>query len=165
MFTKRQIKALLEVLANDNTRPALEHAYLDTYNDKPVLVATDSYKLITVYLEGGGDLDWPKLAGRSISREDLTRWYKLASNSDRLQTEDIVTMAQDRSDDFKYPDWQKIIGQTKPASADQISFNAKYTLILETLADCHLCYELNGPNNPLIAQNNSGLYLIMPLRS
>jgi hypothetical protein len=173
-LSKQQVKALLDVLSKDDTRPVLEHALIDDYQGRMVLVATDSYKLVALNI---GPLDgWPEHVGKFVSRDALTRWYKLAGNKDMLGAEELVEMAT-VDDDLAYPKWQNLLKERDPSGVgyteqdlqpvpiSKLSFNAKYALTLETVAAHVLTYELHGPLGAMIATTDNGLFILMPMKS
>jgi hypothetical protein len=172
-LTKKQVKALLEVLSKDDTRPILEHALIDDYQGQLTLVATDSYKLIALKLHITS-ADGQEYIGKLVSRDDLTRWYKLAATKDTLMTNDLLAMAA--ASDMNYPKWQDLLkektasgnGRTdqdlKPEAVSKIGFQADYAVTLEKLAGTQLFYEFHGPFGAMLARTDDGLFILMPLK-
>ena len=154
-LSKKQVKALLEVISSDKTRHILCNAYVDTYKDKTVLVATDNYTLVA--------LDAPTLQpGRFIHRDELTKWYKLAGAKDILTDE--VAHEMSRDDDLNYPKWQEVIAKVQTTPMTNVLLNAKYMMTLETLKGEHLNLKLHGATAPMIDDTTNNLYLIMPIK-
>lgn len=166
MFNRPQIKELIELLkSGEYQKPPLAYAYIDKYQDGVVLVATDSFRLVSIDLAGGGldDSEWAALVGKSLSIADLERWYKLADRKDIFEVMDVVKLAADH--DINYPEWQLILKSIdSPADTSHIRFNARYAIELERLAGEPLNYYLAGPLSPMRATTRNGLYLLMPLK-
>lgn len=162
-LTKRQVKALLEVISADESRPVLTHAKIDTFNDQTVLVATDSYKLAAINLD-------PKIVkpilGQLIPRAELQKWYKLATNKDFLTDTDLLTITVKESEVGKYPQWQQLVPDKKKFSAlAGIGLNASYLLTIQTLIDTTaLMLEFYGPLMPVVIRHDQNTYIVMPIK-
>lgn len=162
-LTKQQIKALLEVLSSDEVRPILTQASIELYNDVTHLVATDSYKLVAIPVNGVSDM-----VGKRIPREELVKWYKLASNKDRFTDDNVRELATiDPEEHGKYPDWQKLVPKEDEEKSQQTSIGvqASYLVTMEKLADqpggmYWDCYN----NTMLVSRVNGSIYLVMELR-
>lgn len=161
-MNKPQVKALLEVISSDEARPVLTHAMIDILENNMVLVATDSYKLAAVALSTTED-DRTHV-GKFISRELLTKWYKLANTKDILSTQELLDMAK-TDESMKFPKWQSLLEQQKAQSTSSITFNAQYALTLEKLAGQPLSYKLHGDMGAMRANINDSVYLLMPMKS
>lgn len=165
-MNKKQVGALLKVISKDTTRPILCNAYVGTWNDTPVLVATDGYKLSVSYVEGADEL-----VGKLIRRDALERWYKLATGKDRLTGDELVRVS---SDDYaqhgsyesgQYPDWASLIPLGEPSGQDTMAFNAEYFKIIQDLdGDDSLRVTLYGALSPMVVKTERGIYVIMPMR-
>lgn len=167
MLSKKQVRALLEVMAPDDIRPPLAHAVLQVYKDQAYLVATDSYKLAAITMEEVVSDEFKAKLNWSISRDALTRWYKLAAPRDYLDYEEILAMAIDRTDQWQYPKWEQILEKSEEEShtVTHIGFNATYALTLQSLADTFLHYNLSHYLSPMVARTpNGSIFLLMPLR-
>ena len=170
-LNKRQVKALLEVISADLTRPALTYAYIDDYDGKTVLVATDSYKLAV--LDVGRVPDPEAHVGKFVARAELLKWYKLAESRDLLTSEGVLGMAERIDEAIKYPDWRMLLTRhyervatlvkhKEFVGASQLSFNTEYAVHLETLAGGNLNYKLTGNIDMMVATKNGNLYILMP---
>lgn len=161
-LTKKQVKALLEVMSSDTVRPVICTAKVDTYEGRTVLIATDGYQLAA--------LDAPELKGHEgklIDRTELIKWYKLASTKDRLDEAALIEMKNARDDDKwygEYPEWVKIIEAQERAELTKIALNANYMLTMQVLADKTLVYDTHGQRGAVMARDDNNLYVIMPLK-
>lgn len=165
-MNRKQVNAFLKVMSKDKTRPVLCSAYIDNYNGKNVLVATDGYILVAMKLE---DIEQDHI-GKRVSREAVERWYKLADGRSRLSGADIQDMMEfdqfNQSDlDGVYPEWQKLIPQGGESSLDSISFNANYAKILQDVRGVDgLTLKMYGKLAPMIHEDETGLYILMPMK-
>ena len=161
-LTKKQVKAFLEVISSDTSRPVICTAKVDTYEGRTVLIATDGYQLAA--------LDAPGLKGHEgklIDRTELIKWYKLAGTKDRLDEKALIEMPNARDDDKwygEYPEWVKIIEAQAPGEIAKVILNANYMLNMQILADKPLPYTANGQRGAVIAYEDNNLYVIMPLK-
>jgi DNA polymerase III sliding clamp (beta) subunit (PCNA family) len=164
-LTKKQVKSLLEVISSDDTRPMLQQVKIDTFEDKPVLVATDGYVLAAINLD---DSVLPEV-GKMIDRSEIVKWYKLATNKDIFSEATLLELPKTHIEGV-YPVWQKLVPEAKDFSAQaSMRFNAQYMATIQTLAardgyNAGLCWELYGKLSPLVARDESGTYLVMPLK-
>lgn len=149
---KQQVKALLDILKN--YREPLTYLQVDLYQNKPVLVATDSYILVALY----ADESLRDKVGQGMTRNQLEIWYKLATAKSVFEAKDVETEKNDR-----YPKWQQIIEATKPEPTNKIGFNAKFATRLEAIAGEQLYYELSG-DGAMVANTENGLFVLMPLK-
>ena len=164
-LTKKQVKAFLEVLSSDDTRPILTQASIELHNDHTYLVATDAYKLAAILVNGVSDM-----IGKRIPREELVKWYKLASNKDYFTDENVRELATlDPEEHGKYPEWQKLMPKDDQEKSQQTSIgvNASYLLTMENLAQERTgsgmywdCYN----NTMLVNRSNDNYYIVMELR-
>jgi DNA polymerase III sliding clamp (beta) subunit (PCNA family) len=171
-LTKKQVKAFLDVISSDETRPILTNAKIDTYEGRPVLVGTDSYKLAVITLTD----DILPLMGYLIPRAELIKWHKLASHKDYLTEADLQPMAtpddqamfrNDDQDKSQYPKWQPLVTRDKNEAVTHISINAQFMATMQTLADADgynggLVWEFGGALAPVIAEHNQNIYVVMP---
>lgn len=156
-LSKRQVKALLDVMSSDDTRPGICQAWVDERNGKRVLVAVDGYHLVALNTE----LD-SKQVGKVITREDLTKWYKQATAKDSFTDKVANDLLTERL--HRYPDnWTSFI-PTEPEQMGVFTLNARYLTDLETVNDYPLTYKTYGRLRPFIAETDSGLYIIMPIK-
>src|SRR5690606_8876481 len=134
-MNKKQVGAFLKVMGKDDMRPVLKTAYIDKYNDRLVMVATDGYKLSAVYL----DEDAEPLLGRLIRREAIERWYKLATGKSRLTGEELVRVSADdyaqhnEYQDGTYPQWQALVPKGEIEGQGEMAFNAEFFKIVQDL--------------------------------
>lgn len=154
-LTKKQVKAFLEVISNDDSRPVLCTASVQMFKDRPYLVATDSYKLTALLL----DESFKNHVGKVVTRDDLTKWYKLAGTRDVLNPVAVEDMLTDASG--KYPEWQALMPE-EFGNRETVYFNSKYLLTMETLADKPLKYKF--AKDMLYAEDNGNIYVVMSLR-
>ena len=150
---KQQVKAILDMTKNDYRKP-LTYLQVDLYNDRPVLVATDSYTLIALY----ADESLRNKVGQGITRNTLEVWYKLASGRD---TVDFTTLETEKHDNF--PKWQQILEATEHKATERIGFDSKLASRLEVIAGEQLYYELSG-DGAMVANTENGLFVLMPLK-
>jgi hypothetical protein len=154
-LTRQQVKALLNVLSSD--RPILTHTAISEYKGHIYLVATNSYTLSAIRLEDS----LKELIGKSIDREDIIKWYKLASGKDMFTSETVRELAQDI--DGTYPQWQPLI-PTESEAIKQIGLDAKLLLVLQELAGGNnLTLQFYGDTKPVVAYSGDDIYLIMPI--
>lgn len=151
---KQQVKAILDMTKNEYRKP-LTYLQVDLYNDKPVLVATDSYTLIALY----ADDSMRDKVGQGITRNTLEVWYKLASGRYAL---DFTTLETEKHDSF--PKWQQIIEATEQKATDTLGFDSKLASRLETIANEQLYYKLSGNGGAMVATTDNGLFVLMPLK-
>lgn len=161
-LTKKQVKAFLEVLSSDESRPVLTHAKIDMLDGTPVLIGTDSYKLAALKLT---DDILPEM-GSLVPRESLVKWYKLASNKDYLTEVELITMAIPEEEVGKYPEWQRLVPDVKDiVDLPNIRINAGYMFTLQTLVEMPgLEWEFYGPLAPVVSRYNGNLLIVMPLK-
>lgn len=157
-LTKRQVKAFLDVVSADETRPILCNAMISIFEGEPYLMATNSYKLAALGLPH----ELVALDGLSISRESLVRWYKLAENKDFFTDETVRELATEL--EGTYPEWQQFL---KPLTdnSPRIAFNAEYMLTMQILHGDSLTWEFGTSLQPIVAYASDNIYLVMPLRS
>lgn len=163
-LTKKQVKAFLEVLSSDDTRPILTQASIELYNDVSHLVATDSYKLAAIPVNGVSDI-----IGKRIPREELVKWYKLAGNKDLFTDENVRELATiDPEEHGKYPAWQEIVPKLDEETTPQHSFGAQasYMLTMEKLSeqDGGMYWDFYKDHVMLVNRTNGSLYVVMELR-
>ena len=151
---KQQVKAILDITKNEYRQP-LTYLQIDLYNDKPVLVATDSYTLIALY----ADESMRDKIGHGITRNTLEVWYKLASGRDTLDFTELETEKHDT-----FPKWQQILEATEQKPSDQLGFDSKLASRLETIAGERLYYKLSGNDRAMVANTEKGLFVLMPLK-
>lgn len=165
-MNKKQIGAFLKVMSKDKSRAVLCSAYIDLYNNKPVMVATDAYILSAVYLP---DLD-KSYVGKRITREAIEKWYKLADGRIKFNGSTIQDLMEDdvynnRAISGQYPDWQSVI-KINNNPTNKIGFNADYAKIIQELNGSDgLTYSLNGDLGAMVSDTELAFSMIMPLRN
>jgi DNA polymerase III sliding clamp (beta) subunit (PCNA family) len=162
-MNKSQVKALLDIISTDEIRPVLTYALIDEFEDRLMLVATDGYALAAIVLANADKELCALYKGKLISRQSLTRWYKLASAKDILSTEELLSMAES-IEAMHYPQWQPLVKSHKPESTTCIAFNAQYAVMLAKIAGSNLTYTLQGNTGSMLARQHDSSYLLMPLR-
>lgn len=160
-LSKKQVKAFLDVLGKDDSRPTIMRASVQEYEGHMYLVATDSYKLAALYI---GDVVTEELS-MYIEREDLVKWYKLASNKDSFDYSELKERLQPQGDQDRFPAWQKLVPKEEPTPLPSVYFNARFMLTMEELADSSLKWEFNGRLGPMLAKQGNSIYIVMPLKS
>ena len=165
-MNKKQVGALLKVMSKDTSRPILRTGYVDNYNGKTVLVATDGYQLAAVYMEGAEDLE-----GKLIRREAIERWYKLATAKSTLTGAELKHVS---ADDFAlhdsyesgvYPPWQQLVPSLTRESAGRVAFNADYMKNMQDInGGIGLEWHFGQQLEPILAKNEHGIYLVMPMK-
>jgi hypothetical protein len=166
-LSKQQVKALLEVISKDDTRPALQQAVVGKYNDATFLAATDSYHLVALELK---ELDGDKFDGQAISRDALTRWYKLAATRDTFTEETLRDELKPAGYDF--PKWQSLFTEEKLKLTSQpsVSVQGDYLNDLAKIAGKNVVYDFckGGMMYADITDNkfgvNDGIYVVMQLK-
>jgi hypothetical protein len=170
-LSKKQVKAFLEVISSDETRPVLTHAKIDELEGQPVLIGTDSYKLAAIKLT---DDILPKM-GSLIPRAELVKWYKLASNKDYLTETELLEMAIPDDQGFgedktQYPKWQKLVpSEDTRTELTGICINADFMATMQILSGSDgysggMPWEFYGSLSPVISRKDGSIYLVMPLK-
>lgn len=162
-MNKSQVKALLDVISTDEIRPVLTYALIDEFEDRLTLIATDGYALAAIALANTDKELCALYKGKLISRQSLTRWYKLASVKDILGTEELLGMAES-IESMHYPQWQSIAKNHEPENTTRIAFNPQYVVTFTKLAGSNLSFTLKGNGGAMLARHDDNLYLLMPLR-
>lgn len=162
-LNKRQVGALLKVISADTARPVLTELAITTdKTGQAVLVATDGYVMAAL---PAGELS--DLKGKTITRDSLTRWYKLAAARDTLKVAELRDMAGDPSGE--YPAWEQQLNNMTPGAVDQLLVNPDYLKVMEQLAgdlgrSKTLTYTFHGVYGALVAEHNGARYVVMPLK-
>ena len=156
-LTRKQIKALLEVMSSDNSRPVLCYLWTENTEDGSYFIATDSYKAVMLKTHHSQD---KQLA---VHRDELTKWYKLAKTSDILTEEDILAMMTEQ--DINFPKVPELLKNITVVAPDTIGFNAGYADTLERIASRPLYYKINGELAPMVATLDNNTYILMPIKS
>lgn len=161
-LSKKQVKALLEVVSSDVSRPVLCHASVSEYKDELYLTATDSYKLVALKLS---DVITKDDINKVVSRDDLVKWYKLASSRDYFTEETLSDLL--KAPETQYPLWGNIMPVSEQIPQTQFIVNANYLLTMQTIAETQgLTWRLYDKFAPLVANDrNDNIYLVMPLKS
>lgn len=158
---RQQVKAMLDIISKDNTRPAIENAKVVKYEDKLYLTGTDGYVLFMLEVEN------EHLLGRAINRTQIERWYKLATGKDYL-TEEVLDEMPYTANTF--PDIENIVKNAMVGGeTDMIGFNADYAKKVQVLFGVDgLTLKLNGKLGAMVfepkGQDNKGYGIIMPLK-
>lgn len=165
-MTKKQVGALLKVMAKDDLRPQLATAKVDKWGERTVLVATNGYVMAVLKLDTE---DAKELVGRIIRREAIEIWYKLANGKSRLTTIELEAVSNqdfathDGYLDIEYPNWVNVIPEGIPAGTKRICFNAEYAKILQDLeGNDGLDWTLYGEIKQMMAKVNENTYIMMP---
>lgn len=163
-LTKKQVKAFLEVLSSDEVRPILTQASIELYNDITHLVATDSYKLVAIPVNGVSDM-----VGKRIPRAELVKWYKLAGTKDYFTDENVRELATiDPEEHGKYPEWQKLIptDTEEPFAQTGMGVQASFLVTMENLAGQSggMYWDFYKDHSMIVAKENSCIYVVMELR-
>ena len=159
MLTKKQVKALIACMSPDSTRPAIHCCYIDTYDGKTAIIATDGYKMVILTDESFSVLE----PGTIIPFDSLNVWYKLASAKHFLNAEDISIMCT--ISEAVYPDYKALLPDDEhkhPISG--FGVNGEFVKTLETLSGVPLWFETYGDAQPMIARHNDNIYVLMPRR-
>lgn len=165
-MNKKQVGALLKVMSKDTTRPAMCAGYVDSYEGKTVLVATDGYAMAIVNMEGAKELE-----GKLIRREAIEKWYKLATSKSRLTGEELVHVSADdyaqhgEYSRYNYVPWKDILprGETQPQAS--MKFNAEYFKTMQDIEGVPATrVELYGALKPMVMRGELGTYIVMPMK-
>ena len=104
-FNKRQVRAWLNIMSYDATRPALcGVAFKNGY-----LAMTDGYILIALSIKDEWQESFTGEPGRFdwiVPRENIAEWVKTHKAKDELAVADLFTMAS--RDRGQFPDWEKL---------------------------------------------------------
>jgi hypothetical protein len=159
LLTKQQVKSLLEVIGNDDARPILQQLKIDLFNDKPVLVTTDSYQMAIFALS---DNVLPEM-GKIIDRKEIAKWYKLASAKDLFTEVDLIDAPA--TEDGNYPKWQTLIPKREDMTGiPSLSLNPTYLLNLGKLAgNTGMILEFYGRIAPIVSRTGDNIFVLMPL--
>ena len=161
-MNKKQVGALLKVMSKDTMRPALRNLYIDEYNGRTVVVATNGYILTAVNI----DIE-PEHVGKSIKREAIEVWYKLATARNKLDGDALAELASNAANlsNLTYPEWEKLLPDGYVSGATTMKFNADYAKTLQDLSgEEGLAWKLYGTISPMVATTDNGLYVMMPMK-
>ncbi|NIL77146.1 hypothetical protein [Rhodococcus sp. B10] len=162
-LNKRQVGALLKVISADTARPVLtELAIATDKSGQAVLVATDGYVMAILPAAELSDVK-----GKTITRDALTRWYKLAATRDTLKVDSLRDMVGEPAG--VYPNWEQQIDNMHEAAVTQLLVNPDYLKFMEQLAgdlgrSKTLSYTFHGVYGALVAEHNGARYVVMPLK-
>ena len=169
-MNRKQVNTFLKIMMKDNTRPGLECGYIDLYNDRPVIVATDGYILSAVYL----DDEARNHVGKRVTRDSIERWYKLADGRSLFTGDTIQQLLEEdvregRTIPGAYPAWQTLIPSNKDFYKFKddmtISFNADFMKLAQDLSvDNNVKVSIYGKLSPLVIESETSLTLIMPVK-
>lgn len=161
-MNKKQVNALLKVMSKDTLRPVLRNLYIDEYNGRTVVVATNGYILTAVNIEIE-----PEHVGKSIKREAIEVWYKLATGRSRFDggaVDELVGNSANLSN-LEYPKWQSLMPSSETEPQEMMIFNAEYAKTLQDLSgENGLIWKLHGKISPMIATTENGMYVMMPMK-
>ena len=165
-LNKKQVGAMLKIMSKDTTRPILNTGYITEYKDNTVLVFTDGYVLAVLKLDA--EVAKP-LLGEMVRRNSFEKWYKLATGKSRLDTEELVNIA---NDDYatnngyqmgEYPNVFNILPTTEPEGQKVMSFNADYVKNVQDLFDSEgVTLELHGTLSPMVFKYDEHMAIVMP---
>ena len=163
-MNKKQVNALLKVMGKDAMRPGLMCAGINQYDGHGVLVATNGYALVAAKV--GIDLE---LVGKVIKREAIERWYKLATGRDRLDGASLAEIIADKSNlsSTPYPVWQGLVPSPSMKHEPQagMKFDAELAKVLQDVNNGEsLTYTLYGKLSPMVARNEMGTFVLMPIK-
>ena len=161
-MNKKQVNAFLKVMGKDAMRPVLRNAHIDEYNGKTVLVATNGYTLSAINIEVDSEL-----VGKTIRREAIEVWYKLATTRNKLDGDALAELASNAANlsDLTYPEWKKVLPDGYMSGETTMKFNADYAKTLQDLSgETGLVWKLHGKLLPMIARTENGTYVMMPMK-
>ncbi len=161
-MNKKQVNAFLKVMSKDKMRAVLCNAHIDEYNGKTVLVATNSYVLSAINIEVDSEL-----VGKTIKREAIEVWYKLATTRNKLDGDALAELASNVANlsDLTYPEWKKVLPDGYMSGETTMKFNADYAKTLQDLSgEEALAWKLYGTISPMVATTENGLYVMMPMK-
>lgn len=159
-LSRRQVKALLDVVSADEMRPILCRAEVQLFEDRPYLVATNSYMLAAIKLPEA----FTDLVGHSITRQDLVKWYKLATGRDQFTEDNVRELATVH--DGKYPEWQRLVPTGEAVPMSSMVFNADYCATMQVLADTKgLEWKYFGALAPMLAKTADKILIVMPMKN
>lgn len=165
-MNKKQVTALLKVLSKDTFRETLNHAYIDRYEGKLVMIATDGYKMALIYI----DEDAAELEGRFIRRDALERWARAANAKSRLSGDELLELSRgDYGLHGGYYDkppvpWKNIFEGGDTEAQTIMKFDGEFTKILQDVnGGVPLAYELYGANQKMVAKSDIGVFVLMPI--
>ncbi len=165
-MNKKQVTALLKVLSKDTFRETLNHAYIDRYEGKLVMIATDGYKMALIYI----DEDAAELEGRFIRRDALERWARAANAKSRLSGDELLELSRGdyglHSGYYDKPPvpWKRIFEGGDTEAQKIMRFDGEFAKILQDVnAGIPLAYELYGANQKMVAKSDIGVFVLMPI--
>lgn len=159
---KKQVGAFLKVMAKDTTLPKIRGAHIDEYGGRTVLVATNRYTLAAMYI----DIDRSYI-GKTIRREAIEVWYRLASARSELNGEAVAELADNKANLMDgYPDWKIALPKDSGEPQERIIFNAELAKSLQDLSGkSRLDLKLYGNISPMIAHTEQGMFILMPIKA
>ena len=159
---KKQVNAFLKVMEKDTTLSKIRGAHIDEYNGRTVLVATNRHVLAAMYI----DID-KSYIGKTIRREAIEVWYKLASTRSELNGEAIAELADNKANLMEgYPDWKKALPKNSGEPQERMVINAELAKSLQDLSgEPHLDLKLYGNISPMIAHTEQGMFILMPIKA
>lgn len=133
--TKAEIKALLEHVSKDTTRPHLSGA-LFKLNGKATAVATDGHRLARCEVAAAGQAVWECL----VPRDALERAAKSAGAKDtisvrpgKLSIGDVAVPFKE-DPDVKFPPYEQVIPSERPEKAHSgVAINPAYLASLNVI--------------------------------
>lgn len=165
-MNKKQVTAFLKIVGKDKDRELLTNAYVDTYNDKLVLVGTNGFMVAAMYIDDAAE----PLMGTMIRRDALERWARAATGRSRLTGEELLEVARG---DYalnegyykgEYPNWRGVMPTIDKVKIDTITYNGEFSKILQDLdGGDRLTYEFYGELKPVVVRTDQGVYVMTPM--
>lgn len=157
-LSKKQVKALLEVISSDSSRPVLCTASISVYNDRAYLVATDGYKLSALSLPE----TFKQHEKKVIIRGELVKWYKLAATKDYFTDETLEPLLEESPGN--YPEWSHLLPEqtkklVKPITV--VALDPKYWVIMNELSGEDLTLEHYDSMLFQAVTRNDDIYIVM----
>lgn len=160
-LTKKQVKALLKVLGDDDSRPLLQQFRFNMTDKGMYITATNSYVLAAYKI---GD-EHKMLDGYCVARDDLTKWYKLASAKDVLDLDELIQMST--VGEGRYPKWATLVPEGRK-EIKSITFNADLLQNLQVLAGQPMEISFTeGSQSPILLndKHTENVFILMPLKN
>lgn len=156
-LTKKQVGALLKFMPSDGVRPAIEQLHIETYNGRTVAVALDGRQLVALYVDFADDA-----VGRVVKRDELVKWYKLATAKSRLDDNALFELlAPAETDASQFTDWQQLVID-EPAPATQLFYNADFLANAQQLNDNCIKYTIHP--RYLVGDTEVGRFVVMTMK-
>ena len=154
-LTKKQVKALLDIMSSDDARPVLAGVHIAEFKGKVCAIATDSYILAAMPCE------LPLGEKSFVPRSSIERWHKLATAKSTLEKYELADMLEVSPSNA--PNFERVVPEEEQEQK-AVSFQARYMVALESLKTSPLVLSLRSSVGVGVDDTTDSTYVIMPLR-